>query len=452
VIHISSSAQGLFSGKSYGQPEGPVGVVLAGAGARGSYEAGYLATLLKADPIVWAHGLLRPTIYVGTSAGGINAALFASLAHLAPAEMADEALRRWSLVTKSRVLAPAITSFSAALARYVAGLAGIGDGPTALFDTTPLAATLNDPKLIDWAQLHANVRSGVVDVVAVVTTEFGSGRTKVFFETSGSDPRWHRMASDAGEAIDYVRTELGPQHLRASAAIPLAFSPVQLGPEKTATWHMDGGVRLNAPLKPALKFGANALVVIATDPSRSGTPAEADRSASSPTMQEAALQLMRGAMTDRMVQDVHELLRRNELIAGRGDGTVNAAGEEDRIIHLLFGGPGTAEDVGRIAAEVLPGILKGVRAFAHLDLALLYFLLSIDAKSRPNLLSYLLFEPEFIERTIDLGVQHATNLLAEPRKDPWRSTLAHEKESTLAHEKNSTLAHEKDSTLAYEKG
>ena len=419
---MSQAAQRLSSEEFFGQPEGPVGVVLAGAGARGAFEAGYLATLLRADPPVFDfHGDLRPSIYVGTSAGAINAVLFASLAHLSPDEMANEALKRWGAVTKSRVLAPVITSFPVALARYVAGLVGVGDGPKALFDTAPLAASLNDPDLIDWVQLHTNVRQGVVDVVAVVTTEFGSGRTKVFFETSRSGSEWQKIASDANQAIDYVRTELGPEHIQASAAIPLAFSPVRLGPKKTATWHMDGGVRLNAPLKPALRFGANALVVIATDPSRSGTSAEADWRAAAPAMQEAMLQVMRGAMTDRMVQDVRELLRRNELIAAGGDRTKRIGREQNKIVHLIFGGTGTAEDVGGIAAEVLPGILNGVRRFAHLDLALLYFLLSTDAETRPNLLSYLLFEPEFIESAIDLGVKHAMNLLTEHPKDPWRS-------------------------------
>jgi NTE family protein len=396
------------------RPRGPVGVVLAGAGARGAFEAGYFATLLRADPPL-LDGDLRPRIYVGTSVGAINAVLFASLAHLPPGEMAGEALRRWRTITMDMVLRPAFRSLPVAIAQYNAGLVGLGDGPVALFDISPLAASLSNPALIDWDQLHDNVRQGVVDVVAAVTSEFGSGRTKVFYDAV--KPELQRLDSDPNQAIDYVNTALGAKHVQASAAIPLAFSPVQLGPKEAATWHMDGGVRLNAPLKPALTFGANSLIVIATDPSRYGTSAEADRRTTAPTMQEAALQVMRGVLTDRMVQDVRDLLRTNDLILAGGDRIDQS---KYTCVPVIFGGPGASEDVGGVAARALPEILHGVRALQHLDTALLQFILSSNLDSRPNLMSYLLFEPEFIDGAISLGVQYAMNLLVERPKDPWR--------------------------------
>jgi NTE family protein len=55
-----------------------IGVVLAGAGARGAYEAGVLSVLLPAMEEYDE----RPTVWLGTSVGAINAALFASVAHL----------------------------------------------------------------------------------------------------------------------------------------------------------------------------------------------------------------------------------------------------------------------------------------------------------------------------------------------------------------------------------
>ena len=48
-----------------------VAIVLSGAGARGAFQAGVLATLLPA----LADAGTIPSILLGTSAGGINAAL-----------------------------------------------------------------------------------------------------------------------------------------------------------------------------------------------------------------------------------------------------------------------------------------------------------------------------------------------------------------------------------------
>jgi NTE family protein len=83
----------------HGVPTGPVAVVLAGAGARGAYEAGFIATLL---PYLQP----RPTIFVGTSAGAINAALLASVADRSPEAARDEIIRRWSTFSIKIVLGP----------------------------------------------------------------------------------------------------------------------------------------------------------------------------------------------------------------------------------------------------------------------------------------------------------------------------------------------------------
>jgi len=57
-----------------------VAILVAGTGARGGYEAGALSMLV---PRLRAAGR-EPSVYVGTSAGAINATLFAAFAHLPP--------------------------------------------------------------------------------------------------------------------------------------------------------------------------------------------------------------------------------------------------------------------------------------------------------------------------------------------------------------------------------
>src|SRR4051812_1551162 len=68
----------------------PVGLVLAGGGARGAYEIGALSEVLPALP-----SQDRPRILVGTSVGALNCAYLAATADLPLAERLEKATRFW---------------------------------------------------------------------------------------------------------------------------------------------------------------------------------------------------------------------------------------------------------------------------------------------------------------------------------------------------------------------
>ena len=55
-----------------------------------------------------------------------------------------------------------------------------------------------------------------------------------------------------------VKTGITLDQVMASAAIPIFFPPVQVG----HSWYGDGGVRLTAPMSPALHLGADRVLVI----------------------------------------------------------------------------------------------------------------------------------------------------------------------------------------------
>lgn len=389
----------------------PVSAVLAGAGARGAYEAGALSVLL---PVLDQENL-RPTMFFGTSAGSINATLFASLAHLPADVAAKEAIERWASVTKQNVMRPALQSLPRVAINYAASLLGLPANVDALLDNGPLRDTLRKSDLINWNDLNNNVKNGVIETVGVVATEYSdgaNGRSKMFYKTSGSV----NPATDIEQAIDYVSTDLQGDHVLASSAIPAAFPPVRLNDGTDERWYMDGGVRLNAPLKPAITFGANTIIAIATDPPRFLPPPPGSAPATAPKLQDAVDQVVHGAMSDRMIEDLQNLYQVNDLVRSAklqvpGLTLTNSSNRALRDIAVLFCGPQSVGDLGRVAANSLSVIGQGVDMFRNLDLLLMYWLLGSGPRTRPDLISYLLFEPEFIEEAIRLGQQHASGTL-----------------------------------------
>jgi NTE family protein len=58
--------------------------------------------------------------------------------------------------------------------------------------------------------------------------------------------------------LEIREVDLAPEHAMASAAIPLIFSSVLIGDHV----YVDGSVRLNTPLSPAIQLGARRIVII----------------------------------------------------------------------------------------------------------------------------------------------------------------------------------------------
>ena len=108
---------------------------MAGAGARGGYEAGALSVLI---PRLLASGY-EPAIYVGTSAGAINATLFAAHAHCSPDEQARRVLDLWRSISVAEVYYSPVLGFPCVAAAFVGQLLRVpGVRCTHLLDTAPL--------------------------------------------------------------------------------------------------------------------------------------------------------------------------------------------------------------------------------------------------------------------------------------------------------------------------
>ena len=367
------------------------GLVVAGAGARGAYEAGALSVLL---PRLAADGGL-PSVLVGTSAGALNVVGLAGglSAGLQPA--VDGLVALWSAVRLGEVVD--VPATLAGGLRYAAALAGLPVRVPSLLDTTPQRATLD--ALVPWDRLHATIADGPVDAVAVVTTRVDTGATVVFVEKKASVPL---PPPDADRNLTYVETRLTVEHVLASSAVPVAFRPVEVTtPAAWRGWYVDGGLRLNAPLKPALDLGCDLLGVVATQPARyrSDPPAPA----APPDVPTVAALALRSLLADRMVEDLRLLTAVNTLVAS------GARTDRYREVRYRFAGPAPAQadDLSRLADAVHRREHGGLRGLRSPTLAVLDRLIGGAAPEHGELLSFLFFDAAFTREAARLGAEHA---------------------------------------------
>jgi NTE family protein len=367
-----------------------VGLVLAGAGARGAYEAGALAALL---PRLEAAQQL-PRVLLGTSAGSINAAYLATQLHLG-AEAATRALLDfWRTLDKSRLMGPLALTAVPALLGYAGRIVYLptGSGSIATFGRFP---EVLDEAVGDWGRIEANVDAGVLDAVGVVATAAATGGSVVFTQHASGVTL---PPLDEVKGIRYVGAQIRTEHVIASSSIPVFFPAKHVDePVEARGWYWDGGTRLNTPISPALAIGVEALVIVATDPPRHPAPDQTGEGPR-PDFDDAALSVLQATLGDPLIEDLHALVRVNSLVAASGEDELGGR----RRYEYLFAGPERYGSIGRIAAEVLRerygGPLQALSDFAILDR-----LLGRQGPEQAELQSYLLFDTDFIERLIGMG-------------------------------------------------
>jgi NTE family protein len=387
-----------------GDAEGPVGIVLAGGGARGAYEMGGLSVLLP----VLADRRQLPSVIVGTSVGAINGTwLAATMPNLEPEQVVEKGRELWHGLHWERVLASVSSPRSLVpLLRYVGGFFSRKIRVESLFDTSPLLATLK--QFYEIEQVEANVLEGRLDAVAVVATRVANGRSVVFHSGGTS------VAPDDFRGIDYASGPLRWEHVLASSAFPATFPPVEVGAPSLAKfrgWYVDGGVRLNTPIKPALALGAKRVVVIAPD----SLPAKQVAFASDhrPDVFDGGAQIMQALFADPLAHDVRTLGSKNQLAA--------RVPSDAEVVPYILIEPKTSGSIGAIARDVFRSreaewsqILSSVGAVGRL--------LHADAsRGSGELFSYLFFEPEFTDRLFAAGADDA-RLWLESRtgRDIWQ--------------------------------
>ena len=224
--------------------------------------------------------------------------------------------------------------------------------------------------------------------------------------------------------------------MRASAAIPILFPPVRVDePRDARGWYVDGGTRLNTPIKPALDLGAERLVVVATDSVAEPSSRSGRHDMQPPDFGDGALHVLQGMLVDPVVEDMRILGNINMFFAGKNGSSkerresanrraTDAATERYRaargkkpyrMIPYIFVAPEKRGAIGRLAREVFKDRYGGWKGLRSVDFPLLNRLLGGESPTHGELLSYLFFDREFIEELIRMGARDARRWL---RADP----------------------------------
>lgn len=432
-------------------------VVVAGAGARGAFEAAALAELL---PVVCPKGLGN-TILLGTSSGAINVALWAArlVAGKSLKDVGEEVKEVWRGIDRNSVYQVPLegyvkTGVAAGSDAVHAGFDNLNDATTGALTTAtgvfpklpllpsaneiiqfggdifrratdavfgvadvavahPLGALLDTSPLRDKANhtadlkvLQENIDAGRLGGIGFVATscpmDASGGRSRVFLHLSS---RFKVPGTEEGSAIDYVNTsELDVSHILASAAIPVVFPPIEVNaPKDYAGWYTDGGVRLNAPIEPAIKLKADRIVVIS---SHATTYPKASAAVMTPQIIDIGAQVVHSVLADAMIEDLRALKRINKMVDDAGAGVLKSErGREYKKVELIEVSPPNGK-LSTLAEEVAREVT------AASDRAVLRFFARFGGGSgRNELLTYLLFERQYFEKQFDLGEKCARKVL-----------------------------------------
>lgn len=373
-----------------------LGLVMTGGGARGAYQAGVLKRIGEIKR-VQAEGNPFPIIG-GASAGAINGSALAAGADDFPG--ATKTVERlWSTLKPSDVfrcdgISQARNSITWILDLSFGGIVG-GGNARSLLDATPLKYFLK--KHLPCERIDANIKQGHLYALAISATNYNSGKSYLFLHGKKGHPIWNRSRRVT------LATKITVEHVCASAAIPLVFQPVRLETAEGTAFFGDGCVRLQQPLSPAIRLGAERIVAIGVRCEQTEHDSESSGSRD-PSLAQVVGILFNAMFLDHLTTDIEHLERLNQLLSsGRLSQSAANGCERMRPLRSLLIAPSI--DLSHLAEEHrkdMPYLIQ-------------YFINSLgrDAASCSDLMSYLLFSSPYTRALVDIGYKDASGRIDE---------------------------------------
>jgi NTE family protein len=174
-------------------------------------------------------------------------------------------------------------------------------------------------------------------------------------------------------------------HVMASAALPFFFPAIEVD----GAWYGDGGIRLTAPLSPAIHLGATRILAVSTRYARTREEADRPQVTGYPPPAQVAGVLFNAIFLDQLDADALHLRQINQLIEALPEDQRGGL----RPLDLLVLRPSV--DLGRLANDYEADLPKAFR-FLTRGLG--------TRETRSNdLLSLVMFQPDYVRRLLELG-------------------------------------------------
>jgi NTE family protein len=351
---------------------------LTGGGARGAYQVGVMQWLARNYPE------LKVPILTGVSAGAINAAHVA--AHPGTFKQACYEMRHlWAELTPDHIFRVGAGSLSWHALRVGMRLMSGGFLPApevrAFLDTKPLWNTLEEAYAVidgELTGIQANIDRGKLKAVAITATSYTTGQSVTWVQ--GRDIKLWTRPQRRSE-----HTNIRLDHVMASAALPIFFPAISVG----NAYYGDGGIRLAAPLSPALHLGAQRILAVSTRFARTQAESDVAMVRGYPPPAQVLGVLMNAIFLDLVDQDAVRLERINRLLENLPEDERDGM----RPVQLLVVRP--SRDLGQLVAEYEPRLPP---AFKFMTRGL-----GTRETRSPDVLSMLMFQRDYLTRLMEIG-------------------------------------------------
>ena len=356
-----------------------VGLVLPGGGARGAYQVGVLKAFLEISKTKSESPF---DIFSGTSAGAINGAFLASEAHIFDHSIVS-LIDVWSNFTSNKVYkTDPITMFKSSLHWFLTLISGgvLIPNPKSLLDNQPLRNLLRET--IKFPDIQNNIESSSIESLAVTSASYRSRKSCTFFQANSNANNWNKTHREG------KKTLINLDHLMASVALPLIFPAVRIKDE----YFGDGAMRQATPLSPAIRLGAEKLMIISAKETDDRFQFNNSRE-QYPSFAKIAGYMLEALFLDGLYSDIERLNRINQIIKNSGDSEIKTNSKTMKYVDYLVISP--TEDLNEIAQKHYHNMPFSIR--------LLLQGLGLLKDSKSELLSFLLFESVYTSELIDLG-------------------------------------------------